>query len=202
MPKIIDHNERKTQIVEATFDVIYHYGFEKTTLREIAKKAGLSLGAVQHFFPKQKDIYTFAMDVIFQRFEQRMQKVEQKEEDVFENAVNMAKQIVQVQTEVERMENDIWVKFTLMATMNPEYQELKENYRKVNLNFAKNIISMLYHNGYLASSIHIEDKALSLIIFITGLTFESVIYTQYYNEQVVEQKVREYLTGICKVQHA
>jgi AcrR family transcriptional regulator len=198
MPKIVDHNERKTQIVEATFDVIYHYGFEKTTLREIAKKAGLSLGSVQHFFPKQKDIYTYAMDVIFQRFEQRMEKVEQMDVDVFENAVHMAKQIVQVHTDVERMENDIWVKFTLMATMNPEYQRLKEDYRKVNLNFANNIISLLYDNGYLASSISIEDKAHALIIFITGLTFESVIYTQFYNHQVVEQKVREYLTSICK----
>ncbi|MFA1822908.1 TetR/AcrR family transcriptional regulator [Virgibacillus oceani] len=198
MPKIIDHNERKAQIVEATFDVIYHYGFEKAALREIAKKAGLSLGSVQHFFPKQKDIYTYAMDIIFQRFEQRMQKVEQADEDVFENAVHMAKQIVQVQTDVERMENDIWVKFTLMATMNPEYQDLNEDYRKVNLNFAKNIISLLYHNGYLESSINIEDKAHNLIIFITGLTFESVIYTRFYNHQVVEQKVREYLTNICK----
>jgi AcrR family transcriptional regulator len=198
MPKIIDHDERKAHIVEATFEVIYHYGFEKTTLREIAKQAGLSLGSVQHFFPKQRDIYTFAMDVIFQRFEQRMQKVEQADEDVFENAVHMAKQIVQVHTEEERMENDIWVKFTLMATMNPEYQALKEDYRKVNFNFAKNIISMLDHHGYLASDINIEDKAHALIIFITGLTFESVIYTQFYNHQVVEQKVREYLTSICK----
>jgi len=198
MPKIIDHNERKAQIVEAMFDVIYHYGFEKAALREIAKKAGLSLGSVQHFFPKQKDIYTFAMDVIFQRFEQRMQRVEQINEDVFENAVHMAKQIVQVHTEEERMENDIWVKFTLMATMNPEYQELKENYRKVNLSFAKNIISMLYDNGHLTGPINIEDKAHALIIFITGLTFESVIYTSFYNDQVVEEKVRDYLTSICR----
>ncbi|GAB3798944.1 TetR/AcrR family transcriptional regulator [Virgibacillus kimchii] len=198
MPKIVDHNQRKDKIVKATFDVIYNYGFEKTTLREIAKKAGLSLGSVQHFFPKQKDIYTYAMDVVFQRFEQRMQKVEQIDEDVFYNAVHMAKQIVQVHTDVERMENDIWVKFTLMATMNPEYQELKENYRKINLNFAKNIISTLYDNGYLSRNINIEEKAHSLIIFITGLTFESVIYPQLYNHEVVEQKVREYLTNICK----
>lgn len=198
MPKIIDHNERKTQIVEAAFDIIYHYGFEKATLREIAKKSGLSLGSVQHFFPKQKDIYTFAMDVIFQRFEQRMENVEQIDEDVFENAIRMVKQIVQVQTKQEKMENDIWVKFTLMATMYPEYQDLKENYRKVNLNFSKQIINMLSHHGYLTRSVTIEEKAHALIIFVTGLTFESVIYTQFYDDEVVEQKVREYLTSICK----
>src|SRR5699024_10360423 len=70
MTKKINHIKRKYRIVEAAFHVIYHSGFEKTTLRKIAQKAGLSLGSVQYFFPKQKDIYLFAMDVIYKRFEE------------------------------------------------------------------------------------------------------------------------------------
>lgn len=197
MPKKVDHAERRDEIVEAAFNVIYYYGFEKTTLREIAKKAGLSLGSVQHFFPKQKDIYMFAMDVIFQRFEKRMQKVVQVDLDVFENAVHMVKQIVQVHTEEERIENDIWVKFTLMATMNPEYKEIKEEYRKVNLNFAEDVLMILYESGYITNTDNIKEGAHSLIIFITGLVFESVIYTNLYNDQVVEKKARDYLINIC-----
>lgn len=197
MPKKIDHAERKDQIVKATFNVIYYYGFEKTTLREIAKKAGLSLSSVQYFFPKQKDIYTFAMEVIFQKFKERMQKVGQVEQDVFENAVRRVKQIVQVHTEEERMENDIWVKFTLMATMNPEYQGLKEEYRKINLNFAEDVLRILYESGYITNTDNIKEGAHSLIIFITGLVFESVIYTNFYNDQVVEKKARDYLINIC-----
>ncbi|WP_373893761.1 TetR/AcrR family transcriptional regulator [Virgibacillus sp. CBA3643] len=197
MPKKVDHAERKDQIVKATFNVIYYYGFEKTTLREIAKKAGLSLSSVQYFFPKQKDIYTFAMEVIFQKFKERMQKVGQVEQDVFENAVRRVKQIVQVHTEEERMENDIWVKFTLMATMNPEYQGLKEEYRKINLNFAEDVLRILYESGYITNTDNIKEGAHSLIIFITGLVFESVIYTNFYNDQVVEKKARDYLINIC-----
>lgn len=197
MPKKIDHAERKDKIVKATFEVIYYYGFERTTLREIAKQAGLSLGSVQHFFPKQRDIYTFAMDVIFDRFKERMQRVGQVDQDVFETAVRMVKQIVQVHTEEERMENDIWVKFTLMATMNPEYQGLKEEYRKINLNFAENVLRILYESGYITNTDNIKEGAHSLIIFITGLVFESVIYTNLYNNQVVEKKARDYLINIC-----
>ncbi|GGK00176.1 hypothetical protein GCM10007063_23180 [Lentibacillus kapialis] len=197
MPKKVDYNERRDKIVEAAFYVIYYHGFEKTSLREIAKKAGLSLSSVQLHFPKQKDIYTFAMDVIFQRFEERMQKIGQADQDDFENAVHMVKQIIQVHTEEERMENDIWVKFTLMATMNPEYQELNEEYRRVNLNFAKNILRVLYKSGYITHFRNINELAHSLIIFTTGLVFESVIYTYLYSDQLVEKKVREYLKNIC-----
>ncbi|WP_027964906.1 TetR/AcrR family transcriptional regulator [Halalkalibacillus halophilus] len=200
MPKKIDLAERKEHIVKATFDVIHQHGFEKTTLREIAKKADLSLGSVQYFFPKQKDIYAFAMEVIFQRFENRMQQVVQVEhdQDIFEAAVRMGKQIVQIHSKEGRIENDIWVKFTLMASMNPEYKDLSEEYRNINLNFAESILNILSQHGYLLNEDKIKEQAHAFIIFITGLVFESVIYHYLYSEQIVEDKIRNYLQEICK----
>ncbi len=85
-----------------------------------------------------------------------------------------------------------------MATMNPEYQELQENYRKVNLRFAEDIWRMLHEHGYITNPINIKDMAHSLIIFVTGLVFESVIYAHLYNDQFVEEKIKEYLKNICK----
>lgn len=197
MPKKIDHAERKDQIIEAMFRIIHHSGFENATLRQIAKEAELSLGSVQHFFPKQKDIYMLAMDVIYERFEERMQNVIQENEGAFKNAVRMIKQIVQANTEEERMENDIWMKFSIMATMNPEYHETKESLREVNLNFAKDVLKMLYENAYIKDPVNIDDSANSLTIFIHGLVFESVIYANLYNAQVIETEIREYLRRIC-----
>lgn len=197
MPKKIDHQARKDQIVEAAFRIIHYFGFENTTLREIAKEADLSLGSVQHFFPKQKDIYQFAMDVINQRFEERMQKVIEVDQGGFENAVRLIKQIVQANTEEERIENGIWVKFSIMATMNQEYQKQKDSFREVNLHFAQDILEMLYQNGYMKDSFSIKDNANSLIIFIHGLVFESVIYADLYDDQIVEKEIREYLRRVC-----
>ncbi|RPF50401.1 TetR/AcrR family transcriptional regulator [Aquisalibacillus elongatus] len=197
MPKIIDHAERKDQIVEAMFRIIHHSGFEKATLREIAKEAGLSLGSVQHFFPKQKDIYMFAIDVVYQRFEERMQQVVQDYQGGFENAVRMIKQIVSANTEEERMENDIWMKFSIMATMNPEYQEPKNKSREVDLNFAKDVLDTLYQEGHLKNSTSIKENANSLIIFIHGLVFESVIFRDLYDSDVIENEIRSYLRRVC-----
>ncbi|WP_010531504.1 TetR/AcrR family transcriptional regulator [Lentibacillus jeotgali] len=197
MPKKINHAERKDQIVDAMFRIIHYSGFEKATLREIAKEGELSLGSVQYFFPKQKDIYMFAMEVIYQRFEERMQKVVQVNQGGFENAVRMIKQIVQANTEEERMENDIWMKFSIMATMNPEYLATKDRFREVNLNFAKDILRMLYNNGYIYNPINVKDNANSLTIFIHGLVFESVIYANLYNSQVIEKEITEYLRKVC-----
>ncbi|MFZ4451109.1 hypothetical protein [Salibacterium aidingense] len=108
----------------------------------------------------------------------------------------MIKQIVQVNSEEERIENDIWVKFSIMATMHPEYQETKKEFREVNLNFEKNILNMLHQNGYL-DNFNMKNSANSLIVFIHGLVFESVI-SNLYNDQVVENEIREYIQKMCK----
>lgn len=108
----------------------------------------------------------------------------------------MLKQIVQANTEEERMENDIWMKFSIMATMNPGYHKTKDRFREVNLDFAKDILKMLYNNGYINNP-NVEDSANSLTIFIHGLVFESVIYSKLYNNQVIEKEIKEYLRKIC-----
>lgn len=108
----------------------------------------------------------------------------------------MLKQIVQANTEEERMENDIWMKFSIMATMNPGYHKTKDRFREVNLDFAKDILKMLYNNGYINYP-NVEDSANSLTIFIHSFVFESVIYSKLYNNQVIEKEIKEYLRKIC-----
>ncbi len=55
---------------------------------------------------------------------------------------------------------------------------------------------MLYNNGYINNP-NVEDNANSLTIFIHGLVFESVIYANLYNNQVIEKEIKEYLRKIC-----
>ncbi|NIK12612.1 TetR/AcrR family transcriptional regulator [Alkalibacillus almallahensis] len=197
MPKKIDHTERKDHIIEAMFRIVHRSGFEKATLREIAKEADLSLGSVQHFFPKQGDIYIDAIEEIYSRFKARMDEIEHhNDENVFDNAVRMIKQIVQASTEEERMENDIWMKFSIMATMNPDYHEAKNKSREVNYSFAKEIVTMLSENGYLSKDESIDEAANTLTIFIHGLVFETVMYDELYDEDKVDGEVRRYLDGI------
>ncbi|MET3683473.1 AcrR family transcriptional regulator [Alkalibacillus flavidus] len=199
MPKKIDHTERKDHIIEAMFRIVHRSGFEKATLREIAKEAGLSLGSVQHFFPKQGDIYIDAIEEIYSRFKARMDEIEHhNDESVFDNAVRMIKQIVQASTEEERMENDIWMKFSIMATMNPDYHEAKNKSREVNYSFAKEIVTMLSENGYLSEDESIDEAANTLTIFIHGLVFETVMYDELDDEVGINTEILRYLKLFTK----
>ena len=84
-----------------------------------------------------------------------------------------------------------------MTTMNEGYQERKAEFRQVNLNFANDIIKMLVEERYIRYPINIDKSANSLVVFIHGLVFDSVIYAHLYDDQVVEKEIRQYLQKIC-----
>ncbi len=64
MPKIIDHEKRRKQIAEATWRTILERGMEGATVRNIAQEAGLSLGALRHYFTTQDELLGYAMTLV------------------------------------------------------------------------------------------------------------------------------------------
>jgi|SRR5699024_1014504 TetR/AcrR family transcriptional repressor of bet genes len=56
MPKIVDHAQRRTEIVHALWQVIYLRGIDAVSFRSVAEAAGISIGRVQHYFPSRREL--------------------------------------------------------------------------------------------------------------------------------------------------
>ena len=56
MPKIVDHAQRRTEIVHALWQVIYLKGIDGVSFRSVAEAAGISVGRVQHYFPSRSEL--------------------------------------------------------------------------------------------------------------------------------------------------
>jgi AcrR family transcriptional regulator len=50
MPKVVDHEERRAGFVTASWDVIAEEGLGAATLRRVASAAGVTTGALTHYF--------------------------------------------------------------------------------------------------------------------------------------------------------
>src|SRR3954447_25910086 len=72
MPKIVDHDRRRRELVEAAWRVIARDGLEKTTTREIAREAGYSNGVLAHYCADKDAIRDMALDVALERAADRM----------------------------------------------------------------------------------------------------------------------------------
>jgi AcrR family transcriptional regulator len=75
VPKIVDHDERRLELVDATWRIIARLGIEGATMREIALEAGFANGALKPYFPTKDTLLEFAFGHVFNRTNQRIATV-------------------------------------------------------------------------------------------------------------------------------
>lgn len=75
MPKIVDHDERRLELVDATWRIIARDGLEGATMREIALEAGFANGALKPYFPTKDILLEFAFSHVFNRTNGRIARV-------------------------------------------------------------------------------------------------------------------------------
>lgn len=61
MPKIVDHEARRTQIADAALELIAESGIGAVTFRSLATTSGWSPGVLGHYFKDRHDILTAAI---------------------------------------------------------------------------------------------------------------------------------------------
>lgn len=72
VPKIVDHDQRRLELVDATWRIIARLGMEGATMREIAEEAGFANGALKPYFPTKDLLLTSAFGHVFNRTNQRI----------------------------------------------------------------------------------------------------------------------------------
>lgn len=71
MPKEVDHDERREELLEAVWRVIVRDGIEGTTIRGIAKETGWSTGVLSHYFTDKDEIIASALRLAYERIATR-----------------------------------------------------------------------------------------------------------------------------------
>jgi AcrR family transcriptional regulator len=57
MPKIVNHEEYREELLEKCFDLFARGGFQGVTMREIGKELQISTGTLYHYFPSKEEIF-------------------------------------------------------------------------------------------------------------------------------------------------
>jgi AcrR family transcriptional regulator len=72
MPKIVDHDRRRGEVIAAARRVIVRDGIDAATTRAIAKEAGYSNGVLAHYFDDKDDILLSALRLSHERIRRRL----------------------------------------------------------------------------------------------------------------------------------
>lgn len=81
MPKIVDKEAKKMEILNAAMQVFAQKGVVKTKIIDIATTAGVGKGTIYEYFRSKEEIFTSAYNYFFKTMESMLQEALSKEDD-------------------------------------------------------------------------------------------------------------------------
>jgi AcrR family transcriptional regulator len=163
MPKIVDHELYRRELLEKCFDLFAEKGYGSITMRQIAEGLGVSTGTLYHYFPSKKAL-----------FEQLVDEINRQD------LLKAAAELEGTQTLQERIEacgrflkknEDYFIKQTFIMIdfcQSNDPQEIKDN-SVFKLTIERSLQAICQYLGF-------EDKALAVFIMahIDGLLLHRI----------------------------
>lgn len=81
MPKKVDHDERRRELVQASWDVLCKEGLEGVSLRRVADAAQCTTGRIAHYFEGRDELLVASLRLAHSQAAERMQTIANRETD-------------------------------------------------------------------------------------------------------------------------
>ena len=193
MPKIVDHEERKKRIAEAMWRVILDKGMEGATVRNIAEEAGLSLGALRYYFQNQDDLLVYAMELVIERANARIEVVMQRNLPPKERVIAILLECVPINTE-SRAEMSVWFAFKAhvkhrTSSLNVPDDGIFEGMQK--------LISYLHTMDLLKTDLNLNLEVERLYALIDGIALHALFDPERLDSDRVIKTIHYHIDSIC-----
>lgn len=64
MPKLVDHEKYRQDLLERSFDCFAEHGYAAVTMRDLAKHLGVSTGTLYHYFRSKEELFEALIDYL------------------------------------------------------------------------------------------------------------------------------------------
>lgn len=195
MPKIVDHDEKRKQIAEAAWNIIRKEGVEKASIRRVAAEAGMSSGALRHYFSTQDEMLLFIMNYYLEEGEKRSQNKEWSENPV-QAVEEVLLELVPIDEE-KKIETSVWWILALRSLTSDTIKDKKDEMTDGTYELANSMIEILALKGVLSDSMNAELEKSRLTALIEGLSIHALLRPDVYSPEKVKEVIRYHLETLC-----
>jgi AcrR family transcriptional regulator len=167
MPKVVDHQERRLAFAEAAFRVIAKRGLQRVTVREIAREAGFTTGALVHYFKSKDQVLIQASEYsgIVVRTRMQLHEATRKGVDALKHVIYEALPM----TPEMRGTWNVWLGFWDRATHNAEVRAITELRYKEWTDRLATLIKGAQNEGEISPKVDPIRAAQSLVSLVDGI---------------------------------
>lgn len=174
MPKVVDPQKRREEVLSAAWRVIQRDGLKGATIRAIAAEAGASTAVVTHYFRNKDEVLRLALDLSHARIGARRQR---KLEGLSGLAALETALLHMLPLDAERqLELHIEVNFWVRAISDEgsRRQHLVSHDRSVNL--LTRLVAEAAEAGDIDPTLNAKRVAEGLLAFIDGLGVDALMH--------------------------
>lgn len=193
MPKLTDRPKQKQLIAEAVWRVILRQGIQKASARNIAKEAGLSLGALRYYFSSQEELMAYAEQLIHARLGEKVDKIFQDDLQPKTKILRVLLCLLPADEEQGiEMEIRMGIKIVNTKKAGPANMERDAVYSAI-----KNVISYLALLNLLGKEADLSIETERLYALINGLAIELSLRPEMLENKKTENLIMYHLNSIC-----
>lgn len=183
MPKIVDHDRYRKELLRKAFDLFAEKGYATITMRQIAQGLGVSTGTLYHYFPSKEAL-----------FEQLMEELTELDLLQFKTQIqqsNTLRERLHAAFELLEQNRDYFLKQTLLIT--DFYQHQQRQGKDVSQVFDQLCDRIQSISADLAG---IDDPELTMFMlsFADGLILQEIYGQNRINYQAQAELLSEMMT--------
>jgi len=163
MPKIVDSDQYRTELLRKAFDLLAEKGYAKVTTRQLSSELGISTGALYHYFPSKKALFEQLVDEMGQQDVLALQQQVAEAQTLADRIIRLGQFLIDNEAYFVK-QTAIWIDFCL--TINPD---------EISSNAVLNRVDERYR-GAIAQALDLQDPSLATFIFtlVNGVLLEQV----------------------------
>ncbi|MCD0453332.1 TetR family transcriptional regulator C-terminal domain-containing protein [Actinocorallia sp. API 0066] len=198
MPKIVDHEERRAEIVAATMRVVERVGLEGVTIREIAREAGCSTGILAHYFTDKADILVTAHRTAFGQVHRR---IDAQRADA-RNSVELIRMVLEEAfplDDARLLEARIDVSFWGLALHNPHLREVRQSSHDASVDELRKMVEDAVRTGMALPGTNPESVAVETVALMDGVAMQAVLFPSAMSPERQHQIIEHHLASFLHV---
>ncbi|MER6958887.1 TetR family transcriptional regulator C-terminal domain-containing protein [Streptomyces sp. NPDC000618] len=198
MPKQVDYESRRRRIAEAVCLLADEHGPEGVSMRDVAARAQVSLGAVQRCFRSKEEMLLFAVGHVGERITERVRaRLAASPARSAATALDHATDEIALLREEHRAEARIWLAFVAQAAVDGSLaRPLRDSYAALQSLFA-GLIAQAAEDGPADEGTAPPDpqaEARTLLALADGLTAHVLI--GHLTAEEAEEVLHTHLAGL------
>lgn len=174
MPKIVDHELRRQELLAATWRVIARTGIVGVTTREIAREAGVSTGVLAHYFADKEELLAAALRLSHQQVYARVR--ERTQGLLGLDALRVVMLEALPLDDQRLLEAQIEANFWSLALGNAPLRELQHEEFERFWDVLHYRVSEAQKLGQIGPEVDASDVTHQLMVMVEGLSIEAVLY--------------------------